>query len=307
MCEFAAHFVHGFCDKDKDKLVRKEDLFPLLIQFLQSEDPQYKIGFENYLFDLCDVDENKALDITEFLHLMKCLEIFESQKGQSKNLTTMMALFRAIDSDGNASLSAEEITKALDKLPNDSSVNEEIKSAVKKIKEYCGLLGGREINEMEFLGIVIPPSDFQQYNQQVFSALFEKGDKDHSGMISVKELKTLFKQMYPDGVDERKAPEIIIKLLDETGKGEIDKNQFATFACAVAGNDVTIRCLTKTRFYEAIFKILDSDKSGLLERDETTKLLKSMGLNEKKIAKWFEKIGEEPLTLNKFLEIYLKK
>ncbi|ELP89003.1 hypothetical protein EIN_492920, partial [Entamoeba invadens IP1] len=116
MCEFSVHFLHGFCDKDNDKLVSKEELFPFLFKYLKIKEGGPGSGFQSYLFDLCDLNQNGKLDITEFIHLMTCLEVFETCREYSDKLTLMMVLFKAMDSDGNGRLDSVEIKNAILKL-----------------------------------------------------------------------------------------------------------------------------------------------------------------------------------------------
>lgn len=311
MSEFAVNFLFRILKGEEKKIPKEIILKQLAKHFMFTKESEEYI-LQQYLFDLCDRKNEQKLDYETFLAFMRCIEIYNSSLKISRNVSTMQAIFSAIDLDNSKSLNKSEIHNATLKFKKYREKSEIFDTTIDAIiRRSVAMTDFEELSMTQFLEIVVKPNEFEEYHYKLYGAMFDRIDVDKSKSIDAKELKILLKEIYPLGIEKKRAEEFVINIFDplKKQKGTINKNQFIKFITYALGEKGDADYLSKYHFYKTLCKMVDSNKTGMLESEEIEVILRGAGKNERKINKWFETHGgrNKSYHIDDFVKILITK
>lgn len=138
----------------------------------------------------------------------------------------------------------------------------------------------------------------------VLKSLFKKYDSDNSGFISTSELPVFLRDDL--GLSENEA-DIYALLVDKDANGKLNFNEFKAW---LHNGGKLVNVNDSSRFYMMekaveMFQKYDLDKSGAVERDEFTLLLKDIGGkpdNVDIVLNALDKDGNSKISFYEFLK-----
>jgi len=105
----------------------------------------------------------------------------------SEELHALRNMFEGLDLDGTGTVSVEELSKALKDAATDEATSKQLASL--DVSSF-DLDGDGEIDWREFVGGCV--ADHDLFNEENLERLFNEGDTDHSGTLSLKEITVMF-------------------------------------------------------------------------------------------------------------------
>ena len=312
MSEFAVHFLFRILLQPNEEKVTKETILTKLNTHFKFTEESDEYIIQQFLFDLCDKHREGKMDYETFLSFMKCIEIYNTSVSLSREVSIMKSIFAAIDTDHSETLSKREIQSAMRKYSNYREKNEVMDITINTISDRLTRMNdNEELSMVQFLELLVKPNEFEEYHRQLYGGLFDRADTDHSGTINAKELRVLLKEIYPLGIEKKKAEELIINTFDplKTQKHTITKNQFVKFITFALCEKGSADYLSKYKLYTTLCKMVDSNKNGLLESNEIEDILRGFGKKETKINVWFNQHGGRGKTyhIDEFVKILISK
>ena len=144
------------------------------------------------------------------------------QLASKKEINNLKKVFIFVDSNGNGTLTKEELVSAWEKAFEED--HQESVNAINNIFDFIDIDGNGTLDYSEWIIATINLQKlFHRKNLKIIYGLF---DKDNSGAISAEEIK---KVLMPDNVlaDDMLLWDKILAEVDLDGSGEIDFHEFS--------------------------------------------------------------------------------
>ena len=163
--------------------------------------------------DLIEFDFNKFIKYEQTNKIKKLALTFIASRINDTEVENLKNFFIKIDENKDGTITFQEFKKGIEKMNIDLNT-EELKEM---FKSFDTNLDGT-IDYLEFIAGSLSEKDYLKEERlyETFCAL----DKDHSGKLSIDEIKKVF-----EGENDEKIQKML-KSIDKNGDGQIDYNEF---------------------------------------------------------------------------------